>query len=681
MSSTPTEESVERTKQQIRSLVNEISELSKSDIGAAEFYPNVLQKIVAALAAVGGAIWLLDDDGAMRLSYQIQIDPSLTDRSNEDAVRHGRLLGRVLNQGRAELIPPHSSYGDQQEFANPTQYLLVMTPLIGSKQSTGVMEIFQRGDAQPDAQRGYLRFIEHMGKIIGEWLKGQSLQKVSDSHGLLQHADQFARLVHDNLDLRDTAYTIANEGRRLIECDRVSVAIAKGRSARIKAISGQDTIENRSNIVSALNNLATRVIRSGEPLWYDGTTEDLPPQIEQAVEDYVDQSHGRTIAVLPIYRPEKTIEGDVLTARNVSPESRHRGAAIGALIIEQIETQLDRSTLQGRADLVYEHSCRAISNSMAHSNLFLMPLWKFLDRATWMLRGSALPKSLAILGLLTVAAVAAFLVPIDFDLKGNGSLQPIVQKDIFAHVDGEIDAVHISSGSKVQEGQPVITMKNRDLEVEILNLSGQWKQALSRLGSINYALNRGGANETDRLQLASEKAEVEQQITNYERQLRVLKTKEADLIRISPISGTVTTWDVEKKLVARPVVTGQLLINIADLSKDWEVEVFMPEKRMKHLDEAFAETKDEFLPCEFILKTDPENKRTGKLYRSFVHQRAEVHGEDGASVKLRVIPDSMDGISRRPGAEVIADVKCGKRSFAWVWLYQPIEVIRTYLFF
>ncbi len=208
----------------------------------------------------------------------------------------------------------------------------------------------------------------------------------------------------------------------------MSVAIVKGRSARIKAISGQDTIENRSNIVASLNNLATRVVRSGEPLWYDGATEDLPPQIEEAVEDYIDQSHGRTIAVLPIYRPEKTIEGDVLTARNVSPENRHRGPAIGALIVEQIETQIDQGTLQGRVDLVYEHSCRAIANSMAHSDLFLMPVWRFLDRATWMFRGSALPKTLAILGLLTVALLAALLVQIDFDLKGNGTLKPIEQK-------------------------------------------------------------------------------------------------------------------------------------------------------------------------------------------------------------------------------------------------------------
>ena len=99
MSSIPSEENVEETKRQIRGLVNEISELSKSDVEAADYYPNVLQKIVSALAAIGGAIWLLDEDGALRLSYHIQMDNALTDGNSPDALRHGRLLGKVMQQG------------------------------------------------------------------------------------------------------------------------------------------------------------------------------------------------------------------------------------------------------------------------------------------------------------------------------------------------------------------------------------------------------------------------------------------------------------------------------------------------------------------------------------------------------------------------------------------------------
>jgi hypothetical protein len=194
-------------------------------------------------------------------------------------------------------------------------------------------------------------------------------------------------------------------------------------------------------------------------------------------------------------------------------------------------------------------------------------------------------------------------------------------------------------------------------------------------------INKGAATEADRSQLSSDRAEVEQQITAFNNQLQILNEKRQKLQRMSPISGTVTTWDVEKNLVARPVVTGQVLMTIADPTGNWDVEVYMPEKRMKFLDEAFANTEKDYLPCEFILKTAPDDKRTGKLYRQSVHQRAEIHGEDGTTVKLRIVPDTMDGITRRPGAEVIADVKCGKRSFAYVWTHEIIAWIRSYLLF
>ena len=78
---------------------------------------------------------------------------------------------------------------------------------------------------------------------------------------------------------------------------RGGVGLMHGREGRIEAISGQDTIENRANVVNFLGQLATRVLATGESLWYDGATEDLPPQVERALDRYVDESHTRTLAV------------------------------------------------------------------------------------------------------------------------------------------------------------------------------------------------------------------------------------------------------------------------------------------------------------------------------------------------------------------------------------------------
>ena len=200
--------------------------------------------------------------------------------------------------------------------------------------------------------------------------------------------------------------------------------------------------------------------------------EDLPPQIEEAIEDYVDLSHGRTITVLPIRQPERKIEGDVLAARSETSETRMRRDIIGALIVEQIETQISRQVLEGRVDLVYEHACRALSNSLSHSQILFMPVWRFLDKMTWMFRGSALPKTSVILGLISLAVIALFVVPVDFDLEGNGKFKPGDEKQVFAHVDGEVTGVFVKHGDYVEAEAPLLQLKNPDLEQQIVAFQG-----------------------------------------------------------------------------------------------------------------------------------------------------------------------------------------------------------------
>ena len=691
MSSGSSEENVEQTKRQIRTLVNEVAELSKSDVGAAEFYPAVLQKVVNALAARGGAVWLLDGENGLRLAHHIDISPNLIDANNNEAISHGRLLGRLIQKGTPELVPPFSA-SEQTGEANPTPFLLVTSPLASPNGPVGLLEVFQRAQTPPEAQVGYLKFVKHITDLVGDWLKGHTLQQVSNRQELWQQSDQFARLVHENLDLRDTAFTIANEGRRLIDCDRVSVAILKGGKAKVVAISGQDSIENRSNNVQALNNLATRVIKSGEPLWYDGSTEDLPAQLEEAIEDYVDLSHGRTVTVLPIRQPERKLEGDVLAERNETNEARVRRDIIGALIVEQIETQLSRQTLEGRVDLVYEHACRAISNSMNHSNILFMPLWRFLDRCLWMFRGSALPKTASILGLLAAGLLSMFLIPMDFDLQGNGKLKPTVERQVFAHADGEVEAVLVKHGQEVKKDQPFVKLKNNELEQQIQTTMGQYKQSLQQAYGWKRQLDSATTlTEAERIRVQQDYNQAEQEAFNRQAELNLLVERQSKLDRLSPIDGLVTTWDVEKVLAARPVVTGQVLMTVADPDKPWEVEVMMPEKRMRYLDGAFANERvvktddkgEKYLDVEIILMTKPDTKHYGKLYQPAVGQRAELDPEDGAVVRLRCVPNdkALLEISKRPGARVMADVKCGKRSVAFVVFYEVIEWIRANVLF
>ena len=113
----------------------------------------------------------------------------------------------------------------------------------------------------------------------------------------------------------------------MIGCDRVSVAIKRGRKCKIEAISGQDTFDKRSNVVRLLRNLSKVVCKSGEDLWYTGDTSDLAPQVEKAVNAYVDESHTKQLSVLPLREADPN-EDDKENRR------KHENM-LGAIIIEQ----------------------------------------------------------------------------------------------------------------------------------------------------------------------------------------------------------------------------------------------------------------------------------------------------------------------------------------------------------
>ena len=115
-------QTVEQTKQQIRTLVGEIAQLSKSDVDAEEYYAAFMQRVVSALAAVGGAVWLLGEGDRPELAYQINISESLLRPGSEDTTRHVRLLHHVARSGEPQLVPPMSGTESEEAGGNPTSY-------------------------------------------------------------------------------------------------------------------------------------------------------------------------------------------------------------------------------------------------------------------------------------------------------------------------------------------------------------------------------------------------------------------------------------------------------------------------------------------------------------------------------------------------------------------------------
>lgn len=660
-------ELVEQTKQQIRNLVREIAQISKSEVGPQEFYDAVLNRIVSALAAVGGAVWTVGESGQLALEYQINLRETRLAENEDDQVRHGRLLRNVITTGEGQLVAPHSGSGNPEEGSNPTDFLLVLGPLKTANETAGVLEIFQRPGSNATVQRGYLRFLLQMCELASEYLKSRKLQHFTDRQALWAQLENFTRLVHQGLDRRTTAYTIANEGRRLIECDRVSVAIKRGRKCNIEAISGQDTFDKRSNTVQLLNHLANSVVATGDTVWYTGDTSMMAPQVEEAVQQYVDECHSKAVAIVPLKEPHDPT--DPLAQPKV----------IGALVIEQIEDSRPREGLTQRIDVVTQHGSIALSNVMEYDELFMVGLWRTIGKSKWVLEARQLPWTIT--ATVATLAIVLFLAlwPADFELTAKGKLQPAVRREVFAPHDGEVRQVLVKHGDTVKKGQVLAQMYNSDLEVKIAATRGALEGNNSQLSSLRSRQDDHTLSKDEKARLQGEVAQLLKEQSSNQMQLQLLEKKKKQLTVLSPIDGEVTTWDVQNVLLGRSIQIGQLLMTVVEPQGAWELELRMPEDRMGFINEARRDLKTDALPVTYITATDPGAKHEGTV--SEIHRSAEVRGEEGNTVLVRVAINKEDVPDRRPGATVTAQVYCGRTSIGYAWFHDLVTFVQSKILF
>jgi hypothetical protein len=449
-------------------------------------------------------------------------------------------------------------------------------------ETLGIVEIFQRSDAAASAQKGYLRFLGQMCELAADFLKSHQLRHFSDRQVLWTQLEDFTRMIHASLDPRETAYTIANEGRRLIECDRLSVAIRRGKRCKIEAISGQDVFDKRSNVVRLLGRLATAVTATGDAVWYTGDTRDLAPQVEKAVEEYVDEAHSKTVAILPLKRPEPSEEED--------PSKRDKPQEpIGALIVEQIEDSRVPASMIHRVEVVSKHSSTALANAMEHQNLFLMPLWRTLGKTRWVLQARTLPKTISISAAVLVVILFLSFWPAKFEMESKGTLEPVDRRDVFVSTDNSmVDTLKVDHRDSVGADQLLVLLRSTKLENDTTIVQGELLSTKKAIASKQRDLQEEGKlRPEERNRLRGDMAELREKLESLEKQLALCKINQAELSIKSPISGQVVTWDLRNRLSnGRPVQRGQVLMRVADPKGPWQLELHMPENRMGHVADA-----------------------------------------------------------------------------------------------
>jgi len=683
-----------RSELQIRTLLGEIARLSKQDIVPDEFHAEFLHRVVSALGAIGGALWILEGN-ALSLAYQINFKELHLQEDHHET--HARLLNRLLHSSdTGTLLPPHS--GTEGEAGNPTDHLLIVCPIRTELEIVGLVEIIHRPEAPPAVQKSFVQFLAQTCHFATDYYKNRQLRHFGERQSLWTTLEDFTRTIHQSLEPRLTAYTIANEGRRLIGCDRVSVALRSGNACPITAVSGQDTVNKRSTTVQRLGKLAAAVLKAGEPIVYTGSTTDFPPQIERTLEKYVDESHSKMIAVVPLVHGKKE-------NREEQPHKRHpQECPFGVLIAEQIEDSQVTERTRKRIDIVAEHASSALGNALEHHRIFLLPLWKMLGKSQKLVVRETLPKTMAVTVVIVVLMAVLLFLPWQFQMHCTGTLEPIRRQRIYSPIDAEIKELFVDHNSRVEgplfdeegkmswTGTTLVELRCPDLESHEIRLLGEYRKIDEELVSLKRKLQDQDRrlSEYDRADLDGQQKKADVQLDTVRQQLEIFyHLQKPNLTITSPMDGVVVSWKVRERLVEKhPISRMQYVMEIADLEGDWQLELLMPEKRMGYIMEHRKRHPE--LRVEFFLATHPHAKHYGTVTE--IHDRAEVRSVSGSgdtgsgglnTVAIKVALDDRAALPPElyPGAECSAKIDCGKRPLGYVLFYEVIAFVQKNVLF
>jgi GAF domain-containing protein len=684
---------IEDARRQILAILNQIRALAQSDVGEAEFFTAILAKAIEAMGAVAGIVWLVRDQGRVESVSGQGVEHTGIAGSQDSQAAHGKLVSVLMGNPTGIVVPPRAGLTNADGSPageNPTDLLVVAAPIDRSGTRAGLIEVFHHPNA-PDVERGYLAFLEQAAQAAGPYLDRRQLATLDSQQTALVQVDRFSRAVHESLDPIATAFVLANEARRIIGCDRVSVLVKRGRKLRLEAVSGQESIERRASAVQAIEALVRVVARAGDPLWHPEAGRELPPQIEEELEAYVDESHATALAIIPLEKPRPTpvvkpggVDAVAVAKAEAAPKVAPR--PIGALVAEWFQSSSFDGGKRARVELVAEHGKVALANALAHTGLPLFGVLNFLGKSRVLTTARNLPKTI-LATLATAAAVAALvLVPADLRLEGKGTLEPVHHRDVFAGIDGVVESISagIEHGADVKEGQLLATLRNIELDVALTDVLGRKAGSEEQLVSTRRALLEDQKISADeKTRMAGRAAQLQREIESLEEQRKLYETKKLDLAVRSPIDGVVVTWQVRDRLMLRPVEKGQVLMNIADKTGPWELEVHLPDDRLGHVNRAAAEARaaSRDLEVDYILATDPGTRHKGTVRE--IHEQAEVRGEQGNTVLVRVTidPDRHEKEELGAGASVTARINCGQRPLGYVIFHDLLAFIQQQILF
>ena len=669
---------------------SQIQELKDAEIASVVFLNRLAQLMATASGANQHWILMLDGEGVEVIS-----------ESDDDVAQFTALAAQVPNfdetlewavedQQVTELLyDAPLNLADQNL---PYEYDFFFVPVNCDIDADLVICLCRPDDFSADVAMitQQLALLATLGDFRAEAAKAQAIQQRADRQAdearirqnALQEALELGQSTSLTLEKEKSGFLLANGLKSYLNVDRVTLIEQTGTQMRTLAVSGQVTFNRRANVVRYTERLAQVVLKSGEALWFDGDQEELAKPIQKAVRKYIDESLVQSFALLPIVERQQPVFASEEQAliELVNPGRTDIRKIRGAVLVESIQNPIDRSKMEAQWEQARPQVENNFNNAKQHSDMFMLPLILLMTKFFALFRGHTRRTAWGLTLTAAVLIAAGFLIQTDFKVRCEGYLQPEKMHHVFVGKDGVVTQVLAKEGQQVAAGQPLMILQNRELELELANLTGELKEKkqqhehmIFRRLSHSEDSPEQTSSDLSYHEMAEQTGLLSKQIASLEKRL-ALKQKQIDSLSVrAPFAGQVMGWNVDRKFLNRPLEQGVRLFSVAKINNKRLLELKVPDQRSGYIQNAYRQSdgEEENLQVEFSIASYPDQQFDAEV--THINPGLEQDTDLGYVLPVEAIPTSELPERLRAGIPVVAKVECGRKSFIYCKTYEFVD--------
>ncbi len=436
----------------------------------------------------------------------------------------------------------------------------------------------------------------------------------------------------DEASLDKACLRLVNELAVCCRARRVALGIRRGQHTRMRALSNSSRFDRRSDAVQRLELAMDECLIQGETVRWPAAPEGRR-QITAAHQPLVGSSGAACIVSVP------------LVAASREP--------FGVLTIELAEAQADKAEeVTVTTELIAALLTPYLATLAAQERWLTGRLPTVASRAA----KATLGRGHAGTKLALVAASAALLfvaaAPMPFWITARAVVEGEIQRAAVAPFDGFVLRATVRAGDRVEEGQELASLDDRDLRFDRLKWESE-KQKLEQR-------QREAMAKFDRAAIQVLAAQIDQ----ADAELKLVDEKLRRARIVAPIAGYVVSGDLSQ-LLGSPVQTGKVLFEIAPLSA-FRVALAVDEADVRLVREGMTASltltgAGEPVPVVVNRSTAVATVKDGR-------NTFRVEGQLGASQ-----------VPVRPGMEGVVKISAGEAPLLWTWSRSLIDRMRLFI--